>query len=126
VRTNLLQNLPPVVADRTQLQQVLINLIMNAVDAMKSGSGHKRLLMLRSGFDSPENVMVMVEDSGPGIDPENLERIFDPFFSTKSEGMGLGLAICRSIIEAHGGRLWATSKAGRGAAFHLTLPIGEA
>jgi C4-dicarboxylate-specific signal transduction histidine kinase len=126
VRTNLLQKLPPVVADRTQLQQVLVNLIMNAVDAMKSGSGQKPVLTLRSNLDDPENVTVTVEDSGSGIDPENLERIFDPFFSTKSEGMGLGLAICRSIIVAHGGRLWATSKAGRGATFHLTLPIGEA
>jgi len=126
VRTNLPQKLPPVVADRTQLQQVLINLIMNAVDAMKSGSGQKPVLTLRSNLEDRENVTVTVEDSGSGIDPENLERIFDPFFSTKSEGMGLGLAICRSIIEAHGGRLWATSKAGRGAAFHLTLPIGEA
>jgi signal transduction histidine kinase len=126
VQTDLLQDLPNVIADRVQLQLVLRNLIINAVDAMKSLSNQKRRLLLKSNLDGPGNVTVTVEDSGPGIDPNNLKRIFDPFFTTKSEGMGLGLAICRSIIEAHGGRLWASLGPSHGSVFHVVLPIGEA
>jgi signal transduction histidine kinase len=126
VQIDLLQTLPNVMADRTQLQLVLGNLTMNAVDAMKSVSNQERLLLLKSNLDGSGNVTVTVEDSGPGIDPDHLERIFDPFFTTKSEGMGLGLAICRSIIEAHGGRLWASLGGSRGALFHVALPSAEA
>lgn len=122
IRTDLTQGLPKVIADRTQLQQVLINLIMNAIDAMKSVSDHKRVLVLRSGVDGPGNVTILVEDSGTGIEPADLERIFEPFFTTKSEGMGLGLAICRTIVEAHGGRLWASAGSTRGSTFHVVLP----
>lgn len=126
IRTDLSQDLPHIVADRTQLQQVFVNLVMNAVDAMKAVSDHRRLLILRSTLDDPEGITILVEDSGAGIDPENLERIFDPFFTTKSEGMGLGLAICRSIVEAHGGRLWASRGTARGSIFHVVLPNSDA
>ncbi len=125
LRIDMPKDLPQIVVDRTQVQQVFINLIMNAIDAMKSVSDHKRLLILRSNLNGPGNVTIAVEDSGAGIDPENLERIFDPFFTTKSEGMGLGLSICRSIVEAHGGRLWASRGTTHGSVFHVELPSGE-
>jgi C4-dicarboxylate-specific signal transduction histidine kinase len=109
-------------------EHIAINGVVTDILKLVHGKIRKHHITVRTNLlqNLPPVVVVMVEDFGSGIDPENLERVFDPFFSTKSEGMGLGLAICRSIVEAHGGRLWATSKAGRGAAFHLTLPIGEA
>jgi signal transduction histidine kinase len=126
LKTDLLENLPHVIADQTQLRLVFRNLVVNAVDAMKSASIQKRSLTIRSKLNGPGYVAVAVEDSGSGINPHDLDHIFDPFFTTKSEGMGLGLAICRSIIEAHGGRLWAEPESGQGTIFHLILPIGEA
>jgi C4-dicarboxylate-specific signal transduction histidine kinase len=125
VKTDLLENLPHIIADQTQLQLVFRNLIVNAVDAMKSVSSEKRSLTIRSKLDARGNVAVAVQDSGPGINPKDFEHIFDPFFTTKSEGMGLGLAICRSIIEVNGGRLWAEPARGQGAIFQLILPIGD-
>jgi signal transduction histidine kinase len=125
VKTDLLENLPHIIADQTQLQLVFRNLIVNAVDAMKSVSSEKRSLTIRSKLDAVGNVVVAVQDSGPGINPNDFEHIFDPLFTTKSEGMGLGLAICRSIIEVHGGRLWAEPARGQGAIFQLILPIGD-
>jgi C4-dicarboxylate-specific signal transduction histidine kinase len=125
IRTELLQDLPHVVADRTQLQQVFINLIMNAVEAMGAVTNRERLLSIKSDVHDPGTVMIMVEDSGTGIDPNNTERIFDAFFTTKSDGMGMGLAMCRSIIEAHGGRLWASPGASYGSVFHVLLPSSE-
>jgi len=122
VRTELLPDLPHVVGDQTQLQQVFMNLIMNAVEAMRLVSNRERRLVVSSGLHDTANVLVKVEDSGPGVDPSETEHIFDAFFTTKSEGMGMGLAICRSIIEAHGGRLWASLGVPHGTVFQVLLP----
>jgi two-component system, NtrC family, sensor kinase len=124
VKSDLFAHLPQVRVERVQLQQVILNLIMNAVEAMGSVEDGSRLLTVTSRAEE-RNVVLTVEDSGPGIDPARKDRIFDAFFSTKSSGMGMGLFICRSIVEAAGGRLWATAGQARGAIFHLTLPIGE-
>jgi signal transduction histidine kinase len=115
------EQLPPVSGDPVQLRQVLLNLITNAVDAMAQQNG-PRVLRVRSALREPDGVMVSVEDTGPGIEPAHLERIFSPHFTTKSNGMGLGLSICRSIVEAHGGRLWAAANRSRGAAVRFVLP----
>jgi two-component system, NtrC family, sensor kinase len=117
--------LPRVRADRVQLQQVILNLVMNAVEAMGSIQDRARLLNVASRRHEPNGVLITVQDTGPGIDPDAKDRIFDAFFSTKSSGMGMGLFICRSIVEAHGGRLWATPARLHGTIFHLVLPIGE-
>lgn len=115
--------LPSVRGDRIRLQQVLINLMVNAAQAM-SGQGSRRTLAVHAGLDgSGGNIMVAVEDNGPGIAPENISRLFQPFFTTKHEGMGMGLAICRTTVEAHGGQLSAESVSGSGTVFRLTLPI---
>jgi PAS domain S-box-containing protein len=114
--------LPRLRAERVQLQQVLINLILNAVEAMSSVGKGERLLKIRSGLGGPNFVAVSVEDSGPGIDPEIMVHIFDDFFTTKPHGMGMGLSICRSIVELHGGNLWANTRSPRGAVFHIRLP----
>ena len=106
---------PLVFADRIQLQQVILNLIMNAVEAMSEMSDGRRELLIRTDTDESESITVAVQDSGPGVKPEDLHRLFTPFYTTKPQGMGMGLAICRSIIEAHGGRLWATANESRGA-----------
>jgi PAS domain S-box-containing protein len=120
---NVLQNdLPDVEADRVQIQQVLTNLIMNSLDAMQEIPGRVRTLAITSDFDDAK-VTLTIADNGKGLDPEQHHRIFDPFFTTKSNGMGLGLSICRSIIEAHGGRIWASPNSPHGAAFHLSLPL---
>jgi C4-dicarboxylate-specific signal transduction histidine kinase len=113
---------PEIMADRVQLQQVLLNLITNAAEAMVSVTDRARLLVVTSGSDEAGDVRITVEDSGPGIDPKDIDRIFHAFFTTKSHGMGMGLAICRSIIEAHGGRLWASPGNPHGAVFHVHLP----
>jgi two-component system, NtrC family, sensor kinase len=125
VKSDLLQQLPPVRVDHVQLQQVILNLVMNAVEAMGTVEDGARVLSVTSQIQEPNGVLLMVQDSGPGIDPSRKDRIFDAFFSTKSSGMGMGLFICRSIVEAHGGHLWATAAEPDGAIFHLTLPIGE-
>jgi C4-dicarboxylate-specific signal transduction histidine kinase len=113
---------PESMADRVQLQQVLLNLITNAAEAMVSVTDRARLLVVTSGSDEAGDVRITVEDSGPGIDPKDIDRIFHAFFTTKSHGMGMGLAICRSIIEQHGGRLWASRGDPHGAVFHIHLP----
>jgi signal transduction histidine kinase len=105
-------------------QQVMLNLMMNAMEAMTQVTG-PRELFISSGADDAKGVVVVVQDSGAGLDAKSLERLFEPFYTTKPQGMGMGLAICRSIIEAHGGRLWATTNRDRGASFHFTLPGGE-
>jgi PAS domain S-box-containing protein len=125
LRNDMHDGLPAVVAERVQLQQVLLNLIMNAIEAMSSVTGRERRLRIASGLDERANVRITVEDTGSGIAPVHLNRIFDPFFTTKSNGMGLGLSICRSIIEAHGGRLWASPQSPSGAVFQLSLPSTE-
>ena len=122
VQTRLTEGLPPVEGDRVQLQQVVLNLILNAVEAVSAvGDGPRELLVSTEKADA-DSVRIAVCDSGPGIDPENVERVFAPFYTTKSGGLGLGLAICRSIVNAHGGRLWAESNEPRGAVFQFTLP----
>jgi len=107
------------------LQQVLLNLIMNASEAMSAVTGRERQLTIQTALNGPKNVVVTVEDTGCGIDQAHLDRIFDPFFTTKSHGMGLGLSICQSIVKAHGGKLSASRRIPFGTAFHLTLPNGE-
>jgi C4-dicarboxylate-specific signal transduction histidine kinase len=117
-----LSEAPEIMADRVQLQQVLLNLITNAAEAMVSVTDRARLLVVTSGSDEAGDARITVEDSGPGIDPKDIDRIFHAFFTTKSHGMGMGLAICRSIIEQHGGRLWASPGDPHGAVFHVHLP----
>ena len=124
VQTELDENLPPVTADRVQLQHVMFNLITNAIDAMDSVIDRPRILRVKSKLDGSEGVIVTVEDSGTGIALENIDRIFDTFFTTKPHGMGMGLAICRSIVESHGGRLSASPGCPHGAVFQIVLPIG--
>jgi hypothetical protein len=121
VQTRLSEGLVPIHGDHVQLQQVVLNLILNAVEAMGSVEGAPRELLISTEQDHT-GVVVAVRDSGPGIDPSHLERVFDAFYTTKSTGMGMGLSICRSIIDAHGGRLWAEANEPRGTIFQFTLP----
>jgi PAS domain S-box-containing protein len=123
IRTTLNEKITEVMADRVQLQQVMLNLIKNAIEAMSSTAEGSRVLHLKTELDGSQNVVVTVQDSGSGIDPENIERIFDRLFTTKTQGMGMGLAICRSIIEAHNGRLWAEAGVPQGSLFRISLPI---
>jgi C4-dicarboxylate-specific signal transduction histidine kinase len=125
VQAQFAESLPAVKADRTQLQQVILNLILNAVQAMSEGDLTVRELQISTEANQPDGVIVSVRDSGPGTRQENLDRLFDPFYTTKSAGMGMGLAICRSIVEGHGGRIWATANMPRGATFHFTLPAAS-
>jgi C4-dicarboxylate-specific signal transduction histidine kinase len=127
LRTELAGDLPPVLGDRVQLQQVLLNLIMNGIEAMSGIEDRPRELMISTQIDDVEKVRVTVQDSGIGFDPQSIERIFEAFYTTKPEGMGIGLSISRSIIDAHGGRLWAArNDDGPGATFHFTLPVYRA
>jgi PAS domain S-box-containing protein len=122
VQTRFTEGLPHVQADCVQLQQVVLNLILNAVEAMSSVKKGARELSISTEKNQTGNVLVAVRDSGPGIDSEHIEQVFEAFYTTKSSGVGMGLSICRSIIEAHGGRLWAEANAPRGAVFQFTLP----
>jgi PAS domain S-box-containing protein len=122
IQTGLTRPLPLVGGHSGQLQQVIMNLVRNAADAMDSVSGRARVLKVKSGIHDPDGVLVSIEDSGVGIDPKNIERIFESFYSTKSQGMGMGLSICRSIIEAHDGRLWASSSIDHGSVLNIQLP----
>ena len=122
VQTQLADDLPILQGDRVQLQQVILNLIINAVQAMSGVSEGTRELLISTGRAEPDGVFVAVRDSGPGLAPAVLERLFEPFYTTKPGGLGLGLSICQSIIEAHGGRLWATANVPRGAEFNFTVP----
>jgi C4-dicarboxylate-specific signal transduction histidine kinase len=124
VQTRFGDGLLPVPGDRVQLQQVLLNLILNAAEAMSSVEEGARELLI-STERNQAGVLVAVRDSGPGIDPAYLDRVFDAFYTTKSSGTGMGLSICRSIIHAHGGKLWAEANEPRGAAFQFTLPDVE-
>jgi PAS domain S-box-containing protein len=143
LRTQLADDLPPIVGDRTQFQQVMLNLLINAIEAMSgAGEGTRELWVSSEKFveiagESEKDrgadraladaewthVLITMRDSGPGVDPKSLDRLFDAFYTTKPQGLGMGLAISRSIIEAHGGRLWAMANASRGAVFQFTLPI---
>ena len=122
VATQLADDAPPIRCDRVQLQQVMLNLIVNAIQSMSGVEDGNRELHISTARIEPEGVCVAVRDTGPGLRPESLPRLFEPFYTTKPEGMGMGLSICRSIVEAHGGRLWATSCEPRGALFQFTIP----
>jgi C4-dicarboxylate-specific signal transduction histidine kinase len=123
VQTDLHSNLSTILADRVQLQQVILNLVMNGIDAMRTVTDRSRILTVRSQLDDRGNIVVNVADSGVGLDPANRKRIFDTFFTTKAEGMGMGLAISNSIVEAHHGRLWAEPGSPFGSVFVFTLPV---
>jgi len=122
LRTELGAALPPVEGDRVQLQQVILNLVMNGLEASEGVTDRPRELVIRTQLRAPDAVLVAVQDAGVGLDPERLPRLFEAFFTTKRGGMGMGLSISRSIIEAHRGRLWATRNAGPGATFQFVLP----
>jgi two-component system sensor histidine kinase TtrS len=116
--------LPPVLADSIQIQQVLLNLVRNAVEAINAGGDPAlREVRIAAARSPGGDVEITVEDTGPGLAPEALERVFEPFYTTKPDGIGIGLSLSRSIVDAHGGRLWATAVGGRGATFHLLLPV---
>ena len=123
LRMEFANALPVVPADRVELQQVVINLVMNGIEAMQSVTDRPRELLIRSLQDETQQVLVSVTDCGVGISAENADRLFNAFFTTKANGMGMGLSICRSIIEAHGGRLWASANLPHGATFQFTLPV---
>jgi len=124
VRTRLIEHPASVRGDRVQLQQVVLNLTLNAVEAMSSVGEGARELSISTELSQTNGILVAISDSGPGIDPEHLDRVFAPFYTTKTSGIGMGLSICRSIIDAHGGRLWAEANRPRGAIFQFTLPAG--
>jgi C4-dicarboxylate-specific signal transduction histidine kinase len=126
LRTDLSAGDRPVLGDRVQLQQVLLNLVMNGVEAMGAVTERTRELTVSSGLTEQDSVLVSVEDTGTGLDPAVASRIFEPLFTTKVDGLGMGLSICRSIIEAHGGRLWVSPRAPDGTALRFTVPIGVA
>jgi signal transduction histidine kinase len=111
--------------DRVQLQQVLLNLILNAIEAMAGDNRPKRVLRIATQPYASESLLIEVGDSGPGISRADRERVFESFYSTKPGGVGIGLSICRSIIDAHGGRLWADEREPRGAVFRFTLPVNS-
>jgi C4-dicarboxylate-specific signal transduction histidine kinase len=123
VATALDEGLPLIEGDRVQLQQVMLNLINNAVQAMSALGVESREMVICTSKTEPNGIGVAVSDSGPGLDPANLEHAFEAFYTTKPGGLGMGLSICRSIIEAHGGRLWASANTPRGATFQFTLPV---
>lgn len=123
LETDLFTGLEPVLGDRVQLQQVILNLVKNGIEATSEIKDRRRMLRVATRPDGEGNVLTAVEDSGTGFDPDKIDRIFEPLFTTKREGMGMGLSICRSIIEAHGGRLWATANLPHGATFQFTLPV---
>jgi signal transduction histidine kinase len=123
VQTQLAEALPLIQGDGVQLQQVILNLILNAIQAMSGVGEGLRELLISTARGSSGDVLVAVQDSGPGLDPASLERVFEAFYTTKPGGLGIGLSICRSIIETHGGRLWASADMPRGATFQFTLPV---
>ena len=122
IRTDLAANLPKIMADRVQLQQVLMNLMLNAIEAMKETGG---VLTVKSQLDQDGRLLISVSDTGVGLPAEKADQIFNAFFTTKPQGSGMGLAISRSIVESHGGHLWATANPARGATFHFTLPAAS-
>ncbi len=121
ITTDLGQGLPKVLADRVQLQQALMNLMLNGIEAMQVTGGELRIT---SQFAQDGQLQISVTDAGVGLPVDNPEKMFNAFFTTKTQGTGLGLAITRSVIQSHGGRIWATANSGAGASFHFTLPIG--
>jgi C4-dicarboxylate-specific signal transduction histidine kinase len=122
VETRVSTGLPEIMGNRVQLQQVILNLIVNAVDAIDSTTHGNRLLEITANRQGPAGVLITIEDSGPGMSTENIKRIFEPFYTTKPQGMGMGLTICRSIVESHGGRLVAARSLLGGLAMQVSLP----
>jgi C4-dicarboxylate-specific signal transduction histidine kinase len=122
IRTEFDERLPLVTGCPVQLEQVISNLIANAIDAMSTITDRERVLRITSALHGTDEILVSVEDSGTGMDPNSKGRIFEPFFTTKPDGMGMGLMFCRSVIEAHGGRLWMSDNEPNGAVFHFTIP----
>jgi len=122
VYTELAARLPPILGDRVQVQQLMLNLIMNGVEAMASVAGRPKELTIETRMDGADHVLTLVRDSGVGLDPEKVDQIFNALFTTKPEGTGMGLAICRSIVEAHDGHIWASPATPHGTVFHFTLP----
>jgi signal transduction histidine kinase len=122
LRSELGNGLPTILAAPTQLQQVLLNLVMNAIEAMSSVTTRERVLIVKSKIGKSGNVQITVEDTGSGIDPSLVERVFEPFFTTKALGMGMGLSICRSIVESHGGLLSVSARRPNGSSFCAKLP----
>jgi C4-dicarboxylate-specific signal transduction histidine kinase len=123
LQTELAADLRASMGDRVQLQQVIVNLILNGIEAMSEVTNRPRRLLIRSLMQNPDEVLIAVRDSGIGIDPKNAKRIFDAFFTTKAQGMGMGLSLSHSIIEAHGGRMWASSNDDHGVTLQFTLPV---
>ena len=121
VQTDLAEGMQLLEGDRVQLQQVILNLVMNAIEAMQATSEGARELLISTRKTEPAVVLVSVRDSGPGLEAATIERLFEAFYTTKPGGLGMGLSICRSIIEAHGGRLWASANVPRGATFEFSL-----
>jgi signal transduction histidine kinase len=122
IRTLFAEDVWPVLGDRVQVQQVLLNLVMNGIEAMTSLGERERQLLISTRNIDPDQAKVSVQDSGVGLDPNAMSRIFESFYTTKAGGMGMGLSISRSILQNHGGRLWATPNEGPGTTFHFTLP----
>jgi C4-dicarboxylate-specific signal transduction histidine kinase len=122
VQTHLAEGLPFIEGDRVEMQQVLLNLVINALEAMSSVSDGVRELLISTGTTDSGHVLVSVRDSGPGFAPQTVEQVFTPFYTTKPTGLGMGLSICHSIIDAHGGRLWASANLPRGAVVQFTVP----
>ena len=123
MQLDLARDLPSIMADSIQIEQVVLNLLYNAIEAMNEAGYGRRELVVSSRQVEEGQLEVVVRDSGPGLDPATSDRLFDTFFTTKEDGMGLGLAISRSIVEAHGGQLWADSQPGKGATFYFSLPV---
>ena len=126
LRTELASDLPVVTGDRVQLQQVVLNLLRNASDAMSAVEDRPRQLLIRTERDEGGRVRLTVQDAGVGLAPQAMDRIFEAFYTTKNEGMGMGLSVSRSIIERHHGRLWAAPNDGPGATFSFSIPSGPA
>ena len=122
LRTELADDLPPVTGDRVQLQQVILNLLRNASDAMSGVDDRPRQLVIRTERDEGDRVRLTVQDAGVGFDPQAVDRLFEAFYTTKTDGMGIGLSVSRSIIESHHGRLWAAPNDGPGATFSFSIP----
>lgn len=125
IATQLFPSMPLVHVDRVQMQQVVLNLVMNAMDAVAGARGKESEIVIRSTTSGKNEILVSVEDCGPGLNPDTIDKIFDPFFTTKPQGIGVGLSISRSIIESHEGRLWSSPNPNGGAIFQFTLPIGR-